>query len=82
MSRPLRKAKDLRHDQLVDLVEHMQDVLYGETVVKPDRSIEFRYNPNKPWDADTLAEIGELMANHGLVPTGSEEDFSDYILDS
>jgi hypothetical protein len=55
-----REASELSMNELVDIVEHVQAILWGDP---PD--------PNHEWEADDLDRIAEHMQRYGLAP----EDF-------
>jgi len=59
----MKNARDLSHEQLVGLVDHVQQVLY----LSADAQGPF-WDPEKEWDCDAILSIGEAFACAGLTP--------------
>ena len=59
----MKSARDLPREQLVELVDHIQQVLYLDADAR--RMI---WNPDKEWDADSVDSIAAAMADAGLKP--------------
>src|SRR5262249_14928403 len=52
--------------QLTEIVERIQGLLYLDL----DATGNEVWDPDKPWDADTLDGIAQTLAKYGLVPAG------------
>jgi hypothetical protein len=59
----MKGARDLSRDELVQLVDHVQQVLYLDA--DPRGMI---WNPDKVWDAESLDSIAAAMIDAGLKP--------------
>jgi len=59
----MKNARDLSHEQLVDLVDHVQQVLYLDADAQGPI-----WDPDKEWDCEAITSIGEAFANAGLMP--------------
>ena len=60
----MRQARDMHVSELREIVNHMQRIMWRENG---------EWNPDKPWDSDTLAEIALTLDSHGLRPDGEED---------
>jgi hypothetical protein len=59
----MKNARDLSHEQLVDLVDHVQQVLY----LSADAQGPI-WNAEKECDCEAILSIGEAFARTGLMP--------------
>ena len=60
----MKTARELTNEQLADIVEGVQSLLYLDM----DEGREF-WNADKSWTPDTLDDIARKLAEYGLVPT-------------
>jgi len=63
---PVKTAPELTQQQLTDIVERIQALLY----LGWDAAGKDVWDPDKPWAPDTLDDIAQTLAKYGLVPTG------------
>src|SRR5262245_40704051 len=63
---PMKTAPELTQQHLTDLAERIQALLYLDR----DAAGTDVWDPDKPWDPDTLDGIAQTLARYGLVPTG------------
>jgi hypothetical protein len=59
----MKNARGLSHEQLVELVDHVQQVLY----LSADAQGPI-WNAEKEWDCEAILSIGEAFARVGLMP--------------
>lgn len=64
----MKNPNSLDHDQLLDVVERIQAVLWLE----PDERDE-TWNPDKEWDSETIEQVAAVMTEHGLRPDKEEK---------
>jgi hypothetical protein len=60
----MRNPEDLTHDELVNLVRDICDVLYLDL----DEKHNDRFTPDKEWNGETLESIGSIMERYDLIP--------------
>jgi hypothetical protein len=63
----MKPISELTREQLTNIVAHIQGLLYLDL----DAAGNEVWNPDKPWDADTLDAIAQTLAEYGLVPAGA-----------
>lgn len=56
----MKTPRQMKKENLVFLAEQIQHLLYLES--------DDSWNPDKKWDADTLADIKDIMQRFGLAP--------------
>jgi len=61
------KPNALDHDQLIDVVERIQAVLWLDMNERDET-----WNPDKEWDAETIEKVAHVMAENGLRPDKEE----------
>ena len=59
----MKSARDLSREQLVELVDRIQQVLYLDADTRG-----MIWNPDKDWDSDSLDSIAVAMSDAGLKP--------------
>src|SRR5262245_32926117 len=62
----MKPISELTREQLTDIVERIRGLLY----LGLDAAGNAVWNPDKPWDADTLDGIAQTLDEYGLVPDG------------
>jgi hypothetical protein len=62
----MKTTAELTREQLTDIVERIQGLLYLDL----DAAGNEVWDPDKPWDPDTLDGIAQTLAEYGLVPDG------------
>lgn len=74
----MRTANDLNRNQLAEIVESIQGILYLDL---DQRGAQY-WNPEKQWSgADVCEHMGGLLDKHGLVPQRRQSaDGSSYVL--
>jgi hypothetical protein len=63
----MKTTAELTREQLTDIVERIQGLLYLDL----DAAGNEVWDPDKPWDPDTLDAIAQTLAEYGLVPDGT-----------
>jgi hypothetical protein len=61
---PMKTTAELTREQLTDIVGRIQGLLYLDL----DPAGNEVWDPDRPWDPDTLDDIAQTMAEYGLVP--------------
>jgi hypothetical protein len=64
---PMKTAAELTREQLTDIVGRIQGLFYLDL----DAAGNEVWDPDKPWDPDTLDDIAQTLAEYGLVPAGA-----------
>jgi hypothetical protein len=59
----MKNARDLSREQLVQLVDHVQQVLFLDADTRG-----MIWTPDKEWDSEGLDSIAAMMADAGLTP--------------
>jgi hypothetical protein len=65
----MKKPSDLTKEELEQLVEQLQSILYLD--ISPDGDF---WNRNKVWDSETIEYVAAVLVDAGLAP---EEEASD-----
>lgn len=60
----MKYAVDMKRDQLEDIVDWLQSILYSDY----DEDENPIWDPRKRWGGDTLEQLGYLATQSGLAP--------------
>jgi hypothetical protein len=63
----MKTTAELTREQLTDIVGRIQRLLYLDLDVAGNEV----WDPDRPWDPDTLNGIAQILAEYGLVPAGA-----------
>jgi hypothetical protein len=63
----MKKPSDLTKEELVQLVEQLQSILYLD--ISSDGDF---WNRNKVWDSETIEYVAEVLVDAGLAPEEEE----------
>jgi hypothetical protein len=65
--KPVLFANRLDHDQLLDVVERIQAILWLEQDERDET-----WDPDKEWDSETIEQVAAVMTEYGLRPEHPE----------
>ena len=67
----MKKASELEREELIQIVEQIQDLLYLSIDTQGDY-----WDPDKAWDSETIEYVAAILTDAGLAPEEREEALS------